>query len=134
MQIALNANPVNYGTWNEFKTAFEQQFIPPAAQMEAIQKMHDTRMGQSSFATWFQEWSTQARRTGVDGTTKMWAFQCNLPDSLKAKLLMLSLQPATLTELVEKTWEFDRNWQIFGGSTRNPTRGQGPSQGNWCGN
>jgi len=42
MRTALDANPVNYGTWNEFKTAFEQQFIPPAAQMEAIQKMHDT--------------------------------------------------------------------------------------------
>jgi len=53
MQTALNANPVNYGTWNDFKTAFEQQFIPPAAQMEAIQKMHDTWMGTSNFATWF---------------------------------------------------------------------------------
>jgi len=42
MQTALNANPVNYGTWNEFKAAFEKQFIPLAAQMEAIQKMHDT--------------------------------------------------------------------------------------------
>ena len=41
MKAALDANPVDYGTWNNFKTAFEQQFIPPAAQMEAIQKMHD---------------------------------------------------------------------------------------------
>src|SRR6266705_2484732 len=34
MKAALDANPVDYGTWNTFKTAFEQQFIPPAAQME----------------------------------------------------------------------------------------------------
>src|SRR6266581_8013761 len=96
--------------------------------------MHDTRMGTSNFATWFQEWSTHTRRTGVDKFTKMWAFRRNLPDGLRQKLLMLSLQPATLTELVEKAREFDHNWQIFGGSTGNPTRGQGPSQGNWHGN
>src|SRR6266705_1356764 len=107
MEAALAANPVNYGTWNQFKTAFEQQFIPPAAQMEAIQKMHDTRMGTSNFATWFQEWSTQARRARVDETTKMWAFRRNLPDELRQKLLTLSPQPATLTELVDKTQEFD---------------------------
>jgi len=74
MKAALDANPINYGTWNDFKTAFEQQFIPPAAQMEAIQKMHDTQMGTSNFATWFQDWSTQARCTGVDEITKMWTF------------------------------------------------------------
>jgi len=75
MHTALNTNPVNYGTWNEFKAAFEKQFIPPASQMEAIAKMHSTTMGSQDFATWFQDWSTQARRTGVDETTKMWAFQ-----------------------------------------------------------
>jgi len=134
MKAALDANPVDYGTWNNFKTAFEQQFIPPAAQMEAIQKMHDTWMGSHSFATWFQDWSTHTRRTGVDEFTKMWAFRRNLPPGLQAKLLTLSPQPATLDELVEKAREFDRNWQIFGGSTGNPTRGQGPSRGNWRGN
>jgi len=134
MRTALDANPVNYGTWNDFKTAFEQQFIPPAAQMEAIQKMHDTRMGTNSFTTWFQEWSTQARRARVDETTKMWAFRHNLPDGLRHKLLTLSPQPATLTELVDKTREFDRNWQIYGGSAGSSTRGQGPSRGNWHGN
>jgi len=121
MQTVLNANPVNYGTWNKFKTAFEQQFIPPATQMEAIQKMHDTRMGTNSFATWFQDWSTQVRHTGVDEFTKMWAFRRNLLPGLQQKLLTLSPQPTTLNELVEKTWEFDRNWQIFGGSTGNPS-------------
>jgi len=55
MQMALAATPPNYGTWDQFKAAFEKQFILPAAQMEAIQKMHDTQMGTSNFATWFQE-------------------------------------------------------------------------------
>ena len=64
----------------------------------------------------------------------MWAFRCNLPAGLQSKLLMLSPQPATLDDLVEKVRKFDCNWQIFGGSTGNPTRGQGPSRGNWHGN
>ncbi len=132
METALRANPPDYGTWNQFKVAFEKQFVPPAAQMEAIQKMHDTRMSGQNFTTWFQEWSTQARRTGADETTKMWAFRRNLPPGLRAKLLTLSPQPTTLDDLVEKVREFDRNWQIYG--EPNPTRGQGPSRGNWRSN
>ena len=102
METALAANPVNYGTWNDFKTAFEKQFIPPASQMEAISKMHSYQMGSKDFATWFQEWSTEARRTQADETTKMWAFRRNLPTILQQKLLMLSPQPTTLDALVEK--------------------------------
>jgi len=134
METALRANPPNYGTWDQFKVAFERQFIPPAAQMEAIQKLHDTWMGGQNFAIWFQEWSTQARRTGVDKTTKMWAFRRNLPPGLQTKLLTLSPQPTTLDDLVEKVREFDHNWQIYGEPTGNPTRGQGPSRGNWRSN
>src|SRR6266704_2439732 len=132
METALRANPPDYGTWDHFKVAFEKQFVPPAAQMEAIQKMHDIRMSGQNFATWFQEWSTQARRTGVDEITKMWAFRRNLPPGLQAKLLTLSPQPDTLDGLVAKVREFDRNWQIYG--EPNPTRGQGPSRGNWHNN
>jgi len=114
MQTALAAQPINYGTWDTFKDAFKKQFIPPESQMEAISKMHSHQMGTKNFATWFQEWSTDARRAGVDETTKMWAFRCNLPTILQQKLLTLSLQPTTLDTLVEKTREFDTNWQIFG--------------------
>jgi len=71
MQTALAAQPTNYGTWDEFKAAFKKQFIPPASQMEAISKMHSHQMGSKDFATWFQEWSTEARRTQADETTKM---------------------------------------------------------------
>jgi len=133
MHTALNANPVNYRTWDDFKAAFNKQFIPPATQMEAIAKMHDTSMGAKDFATWFLDWSTQARRMGVDETTKMWAFQRALPPALQNKLLTLSPQPTTLDTLVEKAWEFERNWQIFGGST-GTSRGRGSSRGNWHSN
>jgi len=64
----------------------------------------------------------------------MWAFQRNLPPGLRAKLLTLSPQPITLDDLVEKVREFDRNWQIYGEPTGNPTRGQGSSRGNWRSN
>jgi len=101
--------------------------------MEAITKMHDTSMGAKDFATWFLDWSTQARRTGVDETTKMYAFRQALPAALQNKLLMLSPQPTTLDTLVEKAWEFERNWQIFGGSA-GPSRGRGSSRGNWRSN
>jgi len=133
MHTALNANPVNYGTWNEFKAAFEKQFIPPAAQMEAITKMHNTSMGTKDFATWFLDWSTQARRMGVDETTKMYAFRRALLPALQNKLLTLSPQPTTLDDLVEKARDFERNWQIFGGST-GLSRGRGSSRGNWHSN
>jgi len=133
MQTALTANPVNYGTWNNFKATFEQQFVPPATQMEAIAKMHNTPMGTKDFATWFLEWSTQARCTRVDETTKMWAFRRSLPATLQNKLLMLSPQPTTLDALVEKAREFEKNWQIFGGSI-GTSRGRGSSRGNWRNN
>jgi len=42
---ALAANPTNYGTWAQFQTAFQKQFIPPEVQQEAIKGMHDTYMG-----------------------------------------------------------------------------------------
>jgi len=134
MQIALAANLVNYGTWNTFKAAFEKQFVPLASQIEAISKIHFHPMGMKSFATWFQKWSTKGRQTGVDKTTKIWAFQRNLPPILQQKLLTLFPQPTTLDTLIEKAWEFDHNWEIFGMPSGTSNRGHGSSQGNWRGN
>jgi len=134
METALAAQLANYGTWDAFKDAFKKQFIPLASQMEAISKMHSHQMGMKDFATWFQEWSTKARHTRVDETTKMWAFRKNLPTILQQKLLTLSPQPTTLDTLVEKAREFDRNWQIFGRPSGTSTRGRGSSRGNWHGN
>jgi len=134
MQTALATQPPNYGTWDNFWDAIKKQFIPPASQIEAISKMHSHHIGTRDFATWFQEWSTEARRARVDETTQMWAFRCNLPTILQQKLLTLSPQPTTLDTLIEKAQEFDRNWQIFRRPSGTSTRGQGSSQGNWHGN
>ena len=61
LSTALAATPVNYGTWAEFKMAFETQFIPLQTQIEAIQKMYNMPMGNKEFNEWYQEWSMQAR-------------------------------------------------------------------------
>ena len=39
---ALAANPITYGTWQAFKDAFKDQFIPLEIQNEAIQNIHNT--------------------------------------------------------------------------------------------
>jgi len=38
----LAGNPVNYGTWDDFRDAFRAQFVPPETQNEAIQNIHNT--------------------------------------------------------------------------------------------
>jgi len=115
LSTALAATPVNYGTWAEFKTAFETQFIPPQTQIEAIQKMYNLPMGNKDFSEWYQDWSMQARRANVDEQSKMYAFRKALNSSLHQKIVQLSPQPATLEELVTKARELDRNWRMFAG-------------------
>jgi len=58
---ALTANPTNYGTWIQFQTAFQKQFIPPQVQQEAIKGMHDTYMGNREFNDWYQDWTHHAQ-------------------------------------------------------------------------
>jgi len=57
---ALAANPQNYGTWAQFQTAFQKQFIPPEVQQEAIKGMHDIYMGNREFNNWYQDWTHHA--------------------------------------------------------------------------
>jgi len=57
---ALAANPTNYGTWAQFQTAFQKQFIPPEVQQEAIKGMHSTYMGNREFNDWYQDWTYHA--------------------------------------------------------------------------
>ena len=42
---ALGQNPVDYGTWADFKAAFEKEFIPPETQVQAIAQMYACKMG-----------------------------------------------------------------------------------------
>jgi len=57
----LSRNPVNYGTWDDFRDAFREQFIPPETQNEAIQNIHNTPQRNREFGEWYQEWSRYAR-------------------------------------------------------------------------
>jgi len=99
---ALAANPTNYGTWAQFQTAFQKQFIPPQVQQEAIKGMHDTYMGNREFNDWYQDWTHHAQRSGIDDNTKMYAFRRCINLALQQKLVALSPQPATLPDLVDK--------------------------------
>ena len=110
---ALAANPVDYGTWNQFKMAFEKQFIPPEVQQEAIKGLHDTYMGNREFNDWYQDWSHHARRSGVNDNTKMYAFRKCINSALQQKLVALSPQPATLADLVDKARDLDRSFRMF---------------------
>jgi len=114
----LAGNPVNYGTWQDFRDAFKSQFIPPEMQNEAIQNIHNTPQRNWEFGEWYQEWSRYARQANVDEATKMYAFYRALDTALHNKLLQLSPMPTTLARLVEKAREFDKNWCTFAGPTR----------------
>ena len=110
---ALALNPVNYGTWNQFKTAFKKQFIPPKVQQEAIKGLHDTYMGNWEFNDWYQDWSRHAWRSGVDDNTKIYAFRKCINSVLQQKPIALSPQLATLTDLVDKARDLDRSFHMF---------------------
>jgi len=114
----LARNPVNYGTWQDFKDAFNAQFIPLETQNEAIQSIHNTPQRSQEFGKWYQEWSRYARQANVDEATKMYAFCRALDTALHNKLLQLSPMPTMLAGLVEKAREFDKNWHTFAGPTR----------------
>jgi len=114
----LARNPVDYRTWDDFKDAFKDQFIPPETQNEAIQNIHNTPQRNQEFSKWYQEWSKYARQANVDKATQMYAFCRALDTALHNKLLQLSPMPTTLAGLVEKAREFDKNWHTFAGSTR----------------
>src|SRR5579863_1436031 len=115
---ALGQTPVNYGTWAAFKAAYNQQFIPPESQAEAISKMHNTFQRDLDFGKWYQLWSQYARRAGVDDTTKQYAFRRCLNPSLQQKLLNVTPAPATLDAMVQKARDFDHNWRIYAGPAR----------------
>ena len=122
MATALAANPVDYRTWGAFKDAFKQQFIPPQLKVEAISQMHNSPMGNQDFNTWYQLWSSYTRETNADEESKMFAFRRNLNQGLNTKLAMITPQPTTLNNLVEKVWEIDKNWQIYGQGQPGATR------------
>jgi hypothetical protein len=118
LATALGATPINYGTWANFKTKFKEQFIPPQTQVESIQKIYNLPMGNREFNEWYQDWSMHARRANVDEQTRMYAFRRNLNQSLHQKIVQMSPQPTTMTDLVKATRDLDKNWRMFAGPIR----------------
>jgi len=114
----LARNPVNDGTWQDFRDAFRTQFIPPEMQNEVIQNIYNTPQRNQEFGEWYQECSRYARRANMDEATKMYTFRRALDTALHNKLLQLSPMPTTLARLVEKAREFNKNWRTFAGPTR----------------
>src|ERR1700741_5369720 len=91
--------------------------------------MHNSPMGNQDFNTWYQLWSSYARETNADEESKMFAFRRNINQGLNAKLAMITPQPTTLNDLVEKVREIDKNWQIYGQGQPRATRRSFPCRG-----
>jgi hypothetical protein len=127
-KTALSATPVDFGTWADFKTAFDKHFIPAHSALEATNSMYTSRMGQRSFNEWYQDWSTYASRSGANEESKMFAFRKAIPPALHQKIMGVTPQPNTLDGLVDKAREFDRVWRLFSNPafTGNSGRTQGP--------
>ena len=122
-KTALAANPINFGSWTDFKKGYDTHFVPAQSQLQAVQAMHNLWMGGRTFNDWYQEWSTHASRSGVDENTKMFAFRKNIPMALHEKIIALHPQPTTLKDLVEKASAFDQVWRVYRPQTMGRTRG-----------
>jgi len=122
-KAALSQTPPDFGSWADFKTAFEKHFIPVITTDLAQQNMFDLKQGARRFNDWYQEWSTFATRSGANDDTKIFAFKRNLNNGIHQKLLGVSPTPTTLADLVSKAREFDRAYEIY--QSQNP-RGPRP--------
>ena len=112
-KTALAANPINFGSWADFKKGYDTHFVPAQSQLQAVQAMHNLRMGGRTFNNWYQEWFTHASRSGIDENTKMFAFRKNILMALHEKIIALHPQPTTLKDLVEKASAFDQVWRVY---------------------
>ena len=120
---ALNATPVDFGTWADFIAAFKSHFIPVDSQLESSVHMHNYKQQNKPFNEWYQNWYTHASRAGVDEQTKMFAFRRNLNQGLHTKIIAMSPQPTTLAGLVEKARDFDRVYQLYNSPAFNQRTG-----------
>jgi Retrotransposon gag protein len=78
-QTALALTNPDFGTWDDFRTAFKNHFIPVETKMSSTQLMHSLRQNTRPFHEWYQEWITHANRSGANDQTKMFAFRRNIP-------------------------------------------------------
>ena len=128
-KTALDATPITFGTWADFKTAFRKHFIPVETELESTSKMYSCHMNQRNFEDWYQEWANHASKANVDEKTKMYAFRKMINPALHTKIMGVSPTPTTMNDLVEKAREFDKVWRIFSspaftGGSRRPRSAQ----------
>ena len=114
-KAALTANPIDFGSWRDFKKGYNTHFVPAQSQLQAVQTMHSLQMGGRMFNDWYQEWSTHASRSGIDENMKMFAFRKNIPMALHEKIMAMHPQPNTLKDLqvVEKASALDQVWRMY---------------------
>ena len=122
-KTALAANPIDFGSWADFKKGYNTHFVPAQSQLQAVQAMYNLWMGGRMFNDWYQEWSTHTLRSGIDKNTKMFAFRKNIPMALHEKIITLHPQPTTLKDLVEKASAFDQVWHVYRPQTNGRLRG-----------
>ena len=76
-KTAMAATSVDFGSWADFRTAFEKHFIPAQSQLELTKIMYNLKIGTCDFNFWYQEWScmqnvlvsTKIHRCSRSGTT-----------------------------------------------------------------
>src|SRR6266404_3046976 len=122
-KAALSQTPPDFGSWADFKTAFDKHFIPVITTDLAQQNMFNLKQGARQFNEWYQEWSTFATCSGANEDTKIFAFKRNLNNGIHQKLLGVSPTPTTLADLVSKAHKFDHAYEIY--QSQNP-RGPRP--------
>jgi hypothetical protein len=113
MAAGLAHTPINFGTWNGFKDAFQAMFFPVEAHIEAANAMFTTKMGDRPFLEWYQAWSSHASRADANEITKIHAFKSVIPGALHDKLIAMTPQPTTLDGLVNAARELDQAMRLY---------------------
>src|SRR5712672_3586653 len=112
-QTTLALQRPDFGSWDDFRSAFKAHFIPVETQMSSTQTMHSLHQGNRPFHEWYQEWITHANCSGANEQTKIFTFRRNIHPSLHVKLLGISPIPTTLSCLAELAKEFDQSFQMW---------------------
>jgi hypothetical protein len=118
MAAGLAHTPINFGTWNGFKDAFQATFFTVEAHIEAANAMFTTKMGDRPFLEWYQEWSSHASRADANEITKIHAFKSVIPGALHNKLIAMTPQPTTLDGLVTAARELDQAMRLYHSAAR----------------
>src|SRR5712672_1996601 len=122
-QTALAPQRPDFGSWDDFRSAFKAHFIPVESKMSSTQTMHSLRQQNRPFHEWYQEWITHANCSGANEQTKIFTFRRNIHPSLHVKLLGISPIHTTLSRLAELAKEFDQSFRMW---SANPSTSSSP--------